>query len=147
MQLHNCFISWTQAIAELLPGEVVAQILDQPGQDGPTVLSPGGRRAPFTWNRNGCPWRPTLSTDPPEADAQPIEDAIGAGAVGNPGPSAAEPMGVHTLGISGSSISQSSWEIWKTPVVGLVLFAGPARFGRGGLGSCAWVMDPVQAQP
>lgn len=23
MQLQNCFISWTQAIAELLPGEVV----------------------------------------------------------------------------------------------------------------------------
>ena len=24
MQLQNCFVSWTQAIAELLPGEVVA---------------------------------------------------------------------------------------------------------------------------
>ena len=36
-QLQDCFVSWTQAIAELLPGEVVAQTLDQSRQDGPTV--------------------------------------------------------------------------------------------------------------
>ena len=28
VQLQNSFVSWTQAIAELLPGEVVAQALD-----------------------------------------------------------------------------------------------------------------------
>ena len=36
-QFQNCFVSWTQAIAQLLPGEVVAI-------DGKTVLRPGGEQ-------------------------------------------------------------------------------------------------------
>jgi len=35
---------------------------------------------------------------PLAAGAQHLEDASGAGAVGNPGSAAAEPMGVHMLG-------------------------------------------------
>ena len=41
-------------------------------------------------------------------------------------------MGVHMLGDQRCQASQSSSEIWNAPVVGLVLVAGPARFGRGG---------------
>ncbi len=36
-QFQNCFVSWTQAVAELLPGEVVAPSLDQSPQNGPTI--------------------------------------------------------------------------------------------------------------
>ena len=35
---------------------------------------------------------------PLAAGTQHVEDTIGAGSVGNPGPTAAEPMGVHTFG-------------------------------------------------
>ena len=77
------------------------------------------------------------------AGAQHVADAIGAGTVGNPRPAPAEPMGVHTRGIRGASTSHSSSEIWNAPVVGLVLVAGPARFGRGGLGSFALIITPV----
>ncbi len=65
-------------------------------QRPPIPGSAGGR-----WNRNRCPWHPTLSTDPPEAGAQHVEYPIGAGAVGNPGPGTAKPMGVHPLGDQG----------------------------------------------
>ena len=38
---------------------------------------------------------------PLAAGAQHVEDAVGAGAVGNPGTAAAEPVGVHMLGDQG----------------------------------------------
>ena len=66
-----------------------------------------------------------------------VEDAIGArsGTRGRP-----PPMGVHMLG--DQRCQQSSSEIWNAPVVGLVLVAGPARFGRGG-----FPLDPLDATP
>ena len=82
---------------------------------------------------------------PLAASAQHVEDAIGQVRSGTRGAAAAETMGVQRAcwGINGASTSQSSSEIWNAPVVGLVLVAGPARFGRGGLASFALVIAPV----
>ena len=43
-QFQNCFVSWTQAIAELLPGEVVA--IDGKTADDPTTGGRQGGHAP-----------------------------------------------------------------------------------------------------
>ena len=50
-QFQNCFVSWTRAIAERLPGAAVAQTLDQSRQDGPTTGR--GARGPRTWSAPG----------------------------------------------------------------------------------------------
>ncbi|MCY3691442.1 MAG: ISAs1 family transposase [Chloroflexota bacterium] len=53
MQLQNCFVSWTQAIAELCLARWWLLTARRP--DGPmTVL---GRRGPFTWSAPGPPSR------------------------------------------------------------------------------------------
>ena len=83
---------------------------------------------------------------PLAAGAQHAEYAVGACAVRNPGLSAAKAVGIHALGNQGASASQSSPEIRNPPVAGLVLAAGPARLGRGGLVSFALVIAPVQTQ-
>ena len=85
-------------------------------QRQPIPESAGGR-----WTRNRCPWRPRLSSGRPPPNRWVFTRA----------------------GIRGASTSHSSSEIWNAPVVGLVLVAGPARFGRGGLGSFALVITPV----
>ena len=69
---------------------------------------------------------------------QHVEHAVGAGAVRNPRTATAEPMSVHTYG---------DQRLQHLPeFVGLVLVAGPARLGRGGLASFALVIAPVWAQ-
>ena len=101
----------------------------------PIPESAGGR-----WTRSRCPWRPAPSTG---ASAQHVEDAIGAGAVRDPGPTAAETMGVHMLGDQRRQHLPELVGDLERAVVGLVLVAGPARFGRGGLASFALVIAPV----
>ena len=64
-QFQNSFMSWTQAIAQLLPGEVVA--IDGKTvrrSDGPTTVA--GTRGRYTWSAPGrrrtpCPWTRTVS--------------------------------------------------------------------------------------
>ena len=81
---------------------------------------------------------------PLAAGAQHVEDAVGAGAVGNPGPTAAEPMSIHTLRYQRLQHFPEFVGDLETAGGGIgSLVAGPARLGRGGLGSFALVMAPV----
>ena len=105
-------------------------------QRQPIPESAGGR-----WTRSRCPWRPAPSTGSQCAARRRCHwRQVRSGTRGRPPPK----RWVFTCwGINGASTSQSSSEIWNVPVVGLVLVAGPARFGRGGLASFALVIAPV----
>ena len=81
---------------------------------------------------------------PLAAGAQHVEDAVGAGAVGNPGTAAAEPMGVHVLGDQWLQRFPEFVGDLETAGGGIGLgAAGPVRFGRGGLGSFVLLIAPV----
>ena len=151
--------------APLAPvGGVGAGFSPRPGAtwSWPRPYSPNSSPAPSV--RRSVPVPPATTPGTPQRQPTPGKAQVGGGAGTDArgvqrfplatgaqghwrrcGREPGEAMGVHMLWDQG--LQHPRWSLWKLPVVALVLVAGPARLGRGGLGLSLWSLPKSRRNP